>query len=661
MRTAWVATLALALAGAGGLAAQEPTDTSLQKLLERKVSTAHFDVVSSASRFSERTADAPAAVTVITAEDIRRMGAQSIPEALRMVPGLNVREGVQGNGVVTARNEMGTISPRVLVLLDGHPTALEIYSTTMWQALGVTLNQIESIEVVRGPGSTLYGASAYDAVIAVATRKPTGGRTLTASVAGNGAADRALDAVYRQSLGAFRADGYFSSARQSPVDGWQGRTDQKPIPDNYNLSKAGARLGWSTAGGFDAQLSGGLIQGRSSDYFDYSAPIAATDADIRYGYLEVAHSSLPGDWLLRGHLYASHTADAMGGMELGGTKMVGKYVASTYDAELTTGKHLGGHRLLVGAASKRLWSDRLMPIYADPHTQSLYGAFVQDSWELTPYLGLIGGVRYDVDSNNRGGLSPRAALLLKPSEAHTLRISAGKAFRLPTVIESYMHYDQPLIPGLVLTLRGDPKLRPEEITSIEAGYVGAPTATLSLHAAVFHNSIGDAIRITRQYMTVPGVATPIPVAFAFAQLRGGHSIGGEAGAKYLPRDWLRLEANYAHTRLTDSTGAALATTPRHKVNAELGLRPIPSLWLDAVYSYASRIDFGVIVDPFTAQAAGGTTVPARGVVSLNTRLELGGGLATSVLVQNLTDRRYQDLLGGQNLGRRIVGKLEVEL
>ncbi len=302
MRTAWVATLALVLVGAGGSAGQEPKDTSLETMLKQKVSTAHFDVVSAASRFAERAADAPAAVTVVTAEDIRRMGAQNIPDALRMVPGLNIREAVQGNPVVNARNEMGPISPRLLVLLDGHPTTLEIYSTTMWQALGVTMNQIESIEVVRGPGSTLYGASAYDAVITVTTKKPSGGRNLVASVAGDPASGRLADVVYRQSLGAFRADGYLGTARQNPSDGWQGRTDQKPIPDNYSLSKAGARLGWSTAGGFDAQLSGGLIGGRSSDYFDYSAPIAATDADLRYGYLEVAHSNLPGDWMLRGHL-----------------------------------------------------------------------------------------------------------------------------------------------------------------------------------------------------------------------------------------------------------------------------------------------------------------------------------------------------------------------
>ncbi len=661
MRTAWVATLALVLVGAGGSAGQEPKDTSLEKLLQQKVSSAHFDVVAAASRFSERAADAPAAVTVVTAEDIRRMGAQTLSEALRMVPGLNVRQGVQGNAVVTARNEIGPISTRLLVLLDGHPTGMEVYSTTLWQALGVTMSQIESIEVVRGPGSTLYGASAYDAVISISTKKPAGRPELTAAVSADGLAGRAAEVVYRQSLGAFRADGFFGSDRQQPIAGWEGRSDQKGIAWNYDRSTAGGRLGWSTAGGLDAQLSGGVVRGRSSSYVDYSAPIASTETNITYGYLEVSDASLPGDWMLRGHLYASRGNSDMGGLELGGTSMQGRYHGATDDAELTVGRLFGAHRLLMGAAARRLWTDRLLPIYQEAHTQTLYGAFAQDSWAPTRALQLIAGVRYDADPDRRGAFSPRAALLIKPTEAHTFRLSAGRAFRMPTVLEAYMHYDRELIPGLVLTLRGNSDLPPEEITSIEAGYVGAPTPTLSLHAALFRNSFRDVILLHRQYMTVPGVATPIPVSFAFVKSTGGRSVGGEAGAKLLPRPWLRMEANYSHNSLTDSAGAALGTTPKHKVNAELGLRPVKALWLDAVYNYSSMVDFAVMLDPFTIQAAGGATVPGRGVVSLNTRLELGRGLAASVLVQNLTNRRYQDLVGGQILGRRAVGRLEVSL
>src|SRR5512142_2584032 len=172
MRWVWLLPLAVLLVGRAPGQAQEPADTGLQALLARRVTVGHFQTVAAASRFSERAADAPAAVTVVTAEDIRRMGAQTISEALRMVPGLNVRQGVQGNAVVTARNEIGPISPRLLVLLDGHPTGYEVYSTTLWQALGVTMSQVESIEVVRGPGSTLYGASAYDAVISITTKRP---------------------------------------------------------------------------------------------------------------------------------------------------------------------------------------------------------------------------------------------------------------------------------------------------------------------------------------------------------------------------------------------------------------------------------------------------------------------------------------------------------
>src|SRR5512142_2367842 len=183
MRWVWLLPLAVLLVGRAPGQAQEPADTGLQALLARRVTVGHFQTVASASRFSERAADAPAAVTVVTAEDIRRMGAVTIAEALRMVPGLNVITVADGTTTLTARNGIVPISPRVLILLDGRPTAMELYSYTDWAALPVTLNQVEAIEVVRGPGSTLYGANAYDAVIDITTVKPGVGTSIDASAA----------------------------------------------------------------------------------------------------------------------------------------------------------------------------------------------------------------------------------------------------------------------------------------------------------------------------------------------------------------------------------------------------------------------------------------------------------------------------------------------
>ena len=132
--------------------------------------------VATVSRKAQKLSETSAAVTVLTAEDIRRSGARSVPEALREVPGVSVTQIGAGRWAVGVRGYAGRFSNKLLVLIDGRSVYSPLFSGVFWEALDVMLEDVERIEVVRGPGASLWGANAVNGVINIVTRKATASR-----------------------------------------------------------------------------------------------------------------------------------------------------------------------------------------------------------------------------------------------------------------------------------------------------------------------------------------------------------------------------------------------------------------------------------------------------------------------------------------------------
>src|SRR2546423_5689204 len=196
--------------------------------------------ITSVSRHAERLSDAPAAIFVITGEDIRRSGATRLPEALRLAPNLEVARVNASSYAISARGFNGTTANKLLVLIDGRIVYTPLFSGVFWDVQDVLLEDIERIEVISGPGATLWGSNAVNGVINVLTRsaKETHGGLLAA---GGGNRDGAVAARYGGALpnGSYRLYGKAVDYRHTEL------ASGAAVADAWHKGQFGFRTDWS--------------------------------------------------------------------------------------------------------------------------------------------------------------------------------------------------------------------------------------------------------------------------------------------------------------------------------------------------------------------------------------------------------------------------------
>src|SRR5436309_10871186 len=179
----------LLLFGVSTASGQQDAQNELKKMTLEEL----MDInVTSVARTADPLSRTAAAVTVITAEDIRRSGATNVPEILRLVPGLNVARFGSGSWAISARGFNSTAADKLLVLIDGRTVYSPLFSGTFWEVQDLVLDDIERIEVVRGPGATLFGANAINGIISIITKSAHQTRGVLFQTSGGGAEDLAV-------------------------------------------------------------------------------------------------------------------------------------------------------------------------------------------------------------------------------------------------------------------------------------------------------------------------------------------------------------------------------------------------------------------------------------------------------------------------------------
>jgi iron complex outermembrane recepter protein len=657
----WASALILAgsaLAAPAAALAQDASQLDLERLLNQQVT--------SASKYAQRIADAPSAVTVITADDIRRMGAADLPEVLRMVPGLNLRQKAPGSYATSARNEYAMLSPKILVLVDGRATMAEAYNLTIWQSVPLSIDQIERIEVVRGPGSALYGANAYDGVISITTKRPTGGTQVLATAGAGQFDEHRGSLLYRQSLGAVRIDAMLDRTQREHHEVLPGSGSQERLANQ--LQHGSVRLAWSNPAGVDVELSTGGTMARYTDvYFDLPNGFSADTIDKYYVLGSYSHPNIVGSATLGARAYVNRSFST------------GDAEAHSYDAEATLETMLGtAHRLVFGVNAKRYEVPRFSLLKGE-HAENLFAAYIQDTWTISSHWDLIAGVRSDRHPLSGTTLSPRASLLFKPSQLHTIRASGGRAFRKPNILEFSSDWEYRLSADMPFLgsarIRGNRFLLPESVTSHELGYIGSWGPYVTVTADLFHNHHADLVDlpvIRADTVLFPTPVGPVPVVlpreWMFQNREAGVARGGEVSVTALPASWLRTQANYAFTRLHKEVPGELTWTrtsaPAHKVNAEIGIRPIPSVWVNSTFHFTSEVDHseGISGPAESAKplADAQYVTPGYQLLNVNVSADVWRGVTTSLYVQNLLDAEHRDFVHGAHFGRRIVGKVSVQ-
>ena len=473
-------------------------------------------VVTSVSKVAEPLSDAAASVFVISAEDIRRSGATSLPEALRLAPNLQVARIDAADYAISARGFNSATANKLLVLIDGRSVYTPLFSGVFWDAQGIVLEDVERIEVVSGPGGTLWGTNAVNGVINVITRsaKDTQG-TLVSAGAGNREANLALrHGAAIGSRGHFRVYGKFSDRQNTFL------ADGSEVADDWHRGQLGFRGDWG-----DEQDSFTVQGDTYRGELEQAAP--GTTEISGANLLALWNRRLSGDSrvLLQG--YIDHTARHVEGSF--GEQLDIFDIEAQHDVRLNPRHHViwgGSYRL----AQDSVNNSAVLAFQPADVDLSWWSLFAQDTIPLWRRLEATLGVR--AEHNSYTGLEwlPNARLAWKIAPQHVAWAALSRAVRAPSRIDrDFFIPNFRGVPGS--DLLGGPDFRSEITDVIELGYRAQVSPTLSYSVTVFRQ-IYDDLRSVE----------PVAGDFVLANRMEGRSTGFEAWSTWRVTDDWRLMA-----------------------------------------------------------------------------------------------------------------------
>ncbi|GAB6040787.1 TonB-dependent receptor plug domain-containing protein [Endothiovibrio diazotrophicus] len=604
---------------------------SLRELLEVEVTTV--------TRQEQPLKRAAAAVTVITAEEIRRSGADNIPDLLRSVPGAHVAR-VDGNTwAVSLRGFNGIWANRVHVLVDGRSVYNPLFGGVNWDTLDLPLDNIERIEVVRGPGGTLWGANSINGVINIITRSAaaTQGDLAQLELRDPGAAAVTLRHGGQLANGAWwRVHGKLLEG-DGPVD-YDGREPRNGEHDGH----FGARLDWDLDPDNRLRLEGEVGRGRNDQYQRATAPdrfgsFVIPDSDRFERYHLLAHWDRDlgerGRWSLQGYL--QHDRREQSG---------GNYSIDTFDLDFQHHfrPHLD-HQLSWGVGYRRVEDEVEGSYIIDilPHASDgdLFNAFLQDEITLAPTLRLTLGSKFEHNDRTGFEYQPSARLAWSPSEETTLWGAVTRAVRTP----SRSHSDVVAHPLVLLqlfpfrlaplTIAGSPEASSDVTVSWEAGVRRTLSEALTLDLAAYYNDHRSL------YTFVPSATDPL--RYVGTNDLDGHDAGIEvsAGWQVTPRWRLNLAYAYHQTAIDQPVASALPVgafraidqAPAHLVSLRSYLDLAPNLELDGSLYFVDEPD---------GDGSDALDDPLRADLRLGWRPRKG--LELSLTAQNLFDGSHQE-------------------
>lgn len=473
--------------------------------------------ITSVSKRAEPISRAPSAVFVITSEDIHRSGAMTLPEALRLAPNLEVSRIDALDYTITARGFSGMESAnKLLVMIDGRSVYTPLYSGVDWDQHHVLMDDVAQIEVISGPGGTLWGANAVNGVINVTTRtafETQGG--LVAATAGSLDSDLRLryggalgeQAAYRVYATAYKRGDLRLANGDDANDGWDG-------------VQVGFRADWR--GERDTLTFQGDVHDNAIE-----ESLGATDGYVRGG-------NLLGRWDRRFANGATLSLQAY----FDRTEREARLIYDSLDASDIQGQYsfspLQGHQVVVGGGY-RITEDEfrtlLPPNLLDPTSRRVTTSnlFIQDEITLTGDLSLTLGLKQEENSYTGQDYMPNIRLAWRPNERMMLWAAISRAVRNPSRIERDFS-----IPGFVVPGRFDA----EKLLAYEIGYRGRPMENASISLSLFYHDYDD-LR-TNDFTAAPAVL-PIYVGNSMR----GQTYGLEAWGAYDVTPRWRLSGGFS--------------------------------------------------------------------------------------------------------------------
>lgn len=645
--------------------------------LEAKGGEAYEDVVVTASRRAQSPLDAPNAVTILTDEDIRLSGARTIPDLLRRVPGMDVMAMSYSDFNVAVRGFNRRVANKVLVLIDGRTAYQDFLGGTLWRGLAVGMNDIERIEVVRGPGSAIYGANAYSGIVNIITKRPSDVKGSTLEIGGGNGNVGTAHYQYGATQGpvSIRASANYQRADKYALEFDPERVDYTTNQDDPTKSMDMARIDIESEYALDDEggrlYAGGAARTGTHEIYGVAAlrnqQVSGQEYNLRGGY-DSDILSVRAFWN-RLRVESSPQFYRVGTNDLGSRVRFDLFsIEPVFRPEFELA---GTHSLVLGAEYRRKFIDWDY-IFASQN-EDHFAVFFQDSWKIMEQFSTIVSARLDLHPLIGPLASPRVAFIYKPGEGQALRISAGTAFRQPTMAETYLDLSAATpTPGVAITLIGGrDQLDPERVVTLDVGYLFQGEFG-EVEAVGYFNRVTNLITrtpITPSDATVgfrPDIGSFIAGQSLYVnEDRAFLALGGELSTHLYPIDGVDVGANYALQVIFDEdTGDRFTDSPVHKFSLWGQLRTDFGLdvglsghfvssqrWVEPSYDPADPSGFNL--DPLPVDAS--FLVVARlGYRMLDDRLE------AAVSGTNLIDfgsLRHREHPFANELEARVVGSL----
>jgi len=550
---------------------KDSSDATLNTLKQMDLGELMNVEVTTVSRQESTVGQSSAAVFVITPEMIRRSGATSIPEALRMVPGIEVARGVENGGwLISIRGFNSIPSTKLLVLIDGRSVYNPLSAGVFWDVQDTLMEDIERIEVVRGPGGSLWGANAVNGIVSVITKSATNTHGLLLTGGGG---------TYESGFGSARYGlkiGDDAHARFYVKHYHRGELDLPThvgADDPWELTQTGFRTDWQLRTDHHLTVQGDLYKGdrHNPDRVDlFGANVLGrwthertNDGQIQLqAYYDRADRTIPN--------------------------LVG-FAINTGDVDFQYRSRLGSSHTISWGLEYRAVFDRadITPVLVSPPKRgstSLYSAFAQDEVELiSDRLRLTFGSKFEHNNFTGFEAQPSARLLWRIQPQHSFWTAVSRAVRTPTLQED----DSMLRRGPVTTL-GNSNFDSEKVLAYEVGYRNIPVGWLSLDVATFYNRYDQLASIERLNATTNLRDNKLT----------GRDLGVEVSATWKPLDWVALQGSYSylHLRLradSDSTDTTSVNAAGNDPQQQLYLRgsvDLPAhLQFDGTVRYVDRL------------------------------------------------------------------------
>ena len=568
--------------------------------------------VESASRKAEQVWRTPAAVYVLTAEEIRRARATSVPEALRLVPGVQVARVDANKWAVSIRGFNARAANKLLVLVDGRSIYDPLFSGVLWESFDPMLENIDRIEVIRGPGGALWGANAVNGVINIITKHTRDTQGGLAVIGGGDELTSTGGARYGWRIGrdqTARVHANFSNRDQ----GFRRGSD---VADDAHVGSAGFRWDWHQNATDDVVVSGDIYDARAGEFRQPGDPLpaGAVDAQHHGGQLSLGwRRQLSATDLWDARIYyqrfAFDNANAL------------RERRDVYHFELQRNQAVHPRHQLVWGASWRDTQDEITPgpvlsLTPAARRDQVRAAFVQDTIALVPQQWeLTLGAKVERNDYTGTEWQPNARLAYTPSAQRLWWAAVSRAVRTPSRLESDV-----VLAGARLGAGFDA----ERLTAYELGHRWQPNARWVFDIAVFRHAYDDLLTLE------PGAG--------LANRMRGDADGFELTTRWDPHQRVRLEANYSYLRLDLALDDDSADVTRPELTE--GAAPRHQLALRSEWDLARDWEFDAIVryvDELPAQQ-----VPAYTALDLGIGWRLERGLDVSLVGQNLLDPHHPE-------------------